>query len=217
MQDEYDGENALIVPISALEHFSYCPRQCALIHLEHVWGENIHTIRGTLAHQRADTATLRTERGMRVERGLPIWSNRLGLLGRADVVEFHGQTPYPVEYKVGSQRNGQHEALQLCAQAICLEEMLATEVPAGAIYYAATRTRREVNFSHDLHAEVERATVAIRTLLQQTQLPPAPNDTRCPKCSLLESCLPSIVVRPRRLHSCLTELYTLEDRGSDQG
>lgn len=214
-EDHNDDEDALVVPISALEHFSYCPRQCALIHIEHVWDESIHTIRGKLAHARVDTTTQRTERGMRVERGLPLWSTRLGLLGRADVVEFHGEIPYPVEYKVGAQRSGQHEALQLCAQAICLEEMLNVNVPAGAVYYGATRTRREVTFSTDLRAAVESATAAIRAMLMQTQLPPAPNDSRCPKCSLLESCLPAVVVRPRRLQTCLAELYQVAE-GNDQ-
>lgn len=216
MPDELDSEDELIVPISAIEHFSYCPRQCALIHLERVWDESIHTIRGTLAHQRVDIATQRTERGMRVERGLPLWSKRLRLLGRADVVEFHGPIPYPVEYKVGSQRKGDHEALQLCAQAICLEEMLTIKVPAGAVYYGATRTRREVIFTPDLQADVERITAAIRSMLQQTQLPSALNDARCPKCSLLDSCLPSVVVRPRRLRSVLAELYMLTDQDADR-
>lgn len=211
LEDHNDGEDTLAVPISALEHFSYCPRQCALIHIERVWDESIHTIRGTLAHERVDTATQRTEHGIRVERGLPLWSTRLGLLGRADVVEFHDQIPYPVEYKVGAERSGQHEALQLCAQAICLEEMLSVYVPAGAVYYGATRTRREVIFSTDLRAAVESTTASIRAMLMQTQLPPAPNDSRCPKCSLLESCLPAVVVRPRRLQTCLSELYQLTE------
>lgn len=213
MQDDHNDndEDVLIVPISALEHFSYCPRQCALIHLERVWDESIHTIRGTFAHERVDQTTQRTDRGIRVERGLPLWSRRLGLLGRADVVEFHGEIPYPVEYKVGTKRSGQHEALQLCAQAICLEEMLNLSIPAGAVYYGATRTRHEVEFSATLRTAVEHAAADIRAMLLQTQLPPAPNDARCPKCSLLESCLPAVVVRPRRLQTSLAELYQLTE------
>lgn len=217
MQDNQDADDDLLaVPISALEHFSYCPRQCALIHLECVWDENIYTIRGTLAHQRVDTTTARTERGMHVERGLPLWSDRLGLLGRADVVEFHGETPYPVEYKVGAQHGGpeggRHEAIQLCAQGMCLEEMLSRDVPVGAIYYSATRTRREVAFSVELRAQVEEMTQAIRVMLEQSQLPSALNDARCPKCSLLESCLPSVVVSHRRLQLYLTDLFAASEQ-----
>lgn len=217
MQDTQDDDyDLLAVPISALEHFSYCPRQCALIHLECVWDENIYTIRGTLAHQRVDTAMARTERSMRVERGLPLWSARLGLVGRADVVEFHGETPYPVEYKVGAQHGGPegglHEAIQLCAQGMCLEEMLGRDVPAGAIYYRSTRTRREVAFSAELRSEVEAMTQAIRVMLEQSQLPSALNDARCRKCSLLESCLPSVVVSQRRLQLYLADLFSVSEQ-----
>ena len=131
-----------LVLISALEHWSYCPRQCALIHLEQTYDENLYTLRGTRAHRTADEAGAGTERGVRVARAVPLWSDRLGLVGRADVVEWHGAAPYPVEYKTGARRTWGHEALQLCAQALCLEEMLATAVPAGAIWYPGSREGR---------------------------------------------------------------------------
>lgn len=200
------------VLISALEHYSYCPRQCALIHVEQTYDENIYTMRGSLAHERVDTVTTRAERGMRVERGLPLWSDRLGLTGRADVVEFHGDVPYPVEYKVGTRREWEHEAIQLCAQVVCLEEMLGIPVPAGAIYYIASRTRREVECTAELRAEVERATALVREMLQRSALPSAPNDARCKKCSLLESCLPSVVVRPGWLRMYAAQLFTVEEQ-----
>src|SRR5262249_23410746 len=148
------------------------------------------------AHERADASTTRAERGIKVERALPIWSRRLGISGRADVVEFHGATPYPIEYKVGTYREWAHEAVQLCAQALCLGEMLGRAVPAGAIYYVASRTRREVEFDAALRAELEAIIGQTRAMLVGMTLPAAPNDARCPKCSLVESCLPEVVVRP---------------------
>lgn len=187
------------IMISALEHYSYCPRQCALIHIEQTFDENIYTIRGNLAHERVDTVMTRHEGAARIERALPLWSVRLGLTGRADVVEFYGSTPYPVEYKVGKQREWEHEVIQLCAQALCLEEMFGEPVPAGAVYYCASRTRREITFDVALKSQVEVVAVATRQLLRGTTLPVAANDTRCKKCSLLESCLPDVVVRPGRL------------------
>jgi CRISPR-associated exonuclease Cas4 len=197
--DSWDENETERIPISALEHYSYCPRQCGLIHIEQTFDENIYTLRGHLAHERVDTVMTRTERAVRVERALPLWSVRLGLVGRADVVEFYDATPYPVEYKVGKQREWEHEAIQLCAQALCLEEMLGVPVPAGAIYYCTSRTRREITFDAALREHVEAVASATRQLLQGSALPAAPNDTRCKKCSLLDSCLPDVVVRPGRL------------------
>ncbi len=199
------------VMLSALEHYSYCPRQCGLIHVECTFDENIYTMRGHLAHERVDTTVTRAERGVRVERGLPLWSRRLGLVGRADVVEFQGNVPYPVEYKVGEMREWEHETLQLCAQAMCLAEMLECEAPRGAIYYCASRKRREIVFTPELRAEVEQATRAIRTMLVQLSAPPAVHDRRCTKCSLVESCLPAVVVRPGRLRAYRAQLFSIEE------
>src|SRR5687768_7704070 len=110
-----------LILISALEHWSYCPRQCALIHLEQTYDENLFTLRGNRAHRSVDEAGAAAAAGERVIRGLPLWSDRLGLTGRADLVEFREDVPYPVEHKAGRRRNWAHEALQLCAQALCLE------------------------------------------------------------------------------------------------
>src|SRR5438552_3319316 len=118
---EKDTDNPIM--ISALEHYSYCPRQCALIHQEQTFSENLYTLRGRAVHEQVDEPEAVVEKGVRVERALPLWSNRLGLVGKADVVEFRGETPYPVEYKHGPPREKEHDELQLCAQALCLEEM----------------------------------------------------------------------------------------------
>lgn len=205
------NEDSEPVMISALEHYSYCPRQCALIHIEQTFDENIYTLKGRMAHERVDQAMMRNEDNVRVERGLPLWSQRLGLTGKADVVEFHGTVPYPVEYKLGKQRKWQYEAVQVCAQALCLEEMIGCSVPRGAIYYCSSRVRREIVFDTQLRETVAQVAEAVRTMLKSMVLPPAVNDQRCEKCSLIESCLPSIVAKPGRLQSYRAGLFAIEE------
>lgn len=196
-----------LVLISALEHWSYCPRQCGLIHLEQTYDENIFTLRGNRVHKRAHSETVQTEDGVRVTRGVPLWSDRLGLVGKSDIIEWHGETPYPVEYKAGKRRNWVHEVVQLCAQALCLEEMLGRAVPAGAIYYAGSRRRREVTFTADDRQAVEQATVAIRTMLESDELPLAVDDARCPNCSLIDACAPRVAARPAIIRGHHAELF----------
>lgn len=210
-EDEETNDESEPVMISALEHYSYCPRQCALIHIEQTFDENIYTLKGHIAHERVDQTMTRNEDDIRVERGLPLWSRKLGLTGRADVVEFHGDVPYPVEYKLGKQRTWQYEAIQVCAQAMCLEEMMGCSVPKGAIYYCGSRVRREIPFETHLRETVVQVAEAVRVLLKSGSLPPAVNDQRCANCSLLESCLPSIVAKPGRWQSYRVALFTLEE------
>ena len=137
-------DDADLVMVSALEHWSYCPRQCALIHVEQTFDENLYTLRGRMLHERVDVPEAEQREGVRIERALPLWSDRLGLVGKADVVEFHGDAPYPVEYKHGPRQHWGHDDLQLCAQALCLEDMTGQPVPAGAIYHHSSRRRREL-------------------------------------------------------------------------
>lgn len=182
---------AEVVMISALEHHSYCPRQCALIHVEQVFDENLYTLRGKRVHERADNPESRLEEGVTVERGLPLFSESLGLIGKADVVEFgRDGTPYPVEYKSGPREQHRHDDLQICAQAMCLEEMLGLEVPKGAIYHYASRRRREVTFNEDLRSFTEEAVRVVRELLVMATVPPPVADARCFKCSLFDACMP---------------------------
>jgi CRISPR-associated exonuclease Cas4 len=213
-KDEVLGDDSELVMISALEHYSYCPRQCALIHIEQTFDENIYTLKGHMAHERVDQAITRTEDNMRVERGLPLWSRRLGLTGRADVVEFHEGIPYPVEYKLGKRREWQYEAIQLCAQAMCLEEMLNLAVPQGAIYYCSSRVRREITFASSLRETVVRMATEVRRLLQTSIVPPAVNDQRCKNCSLIHSCLPNVVAKPGRWSTYRSLLFTLEEESA---
>ncbi len=185
------AEEQEVVMISALQHYSYCPRQCALIHVEQVFDENLYTLRGKRVHERADYPDSALEVGVRVERGLALFSERLGLVGKADVVEISQDgTPYPVEYKSGPQRGSKHDDVQLCAQAMCLEEMLGCDVPCGAVYHYASRRRRDVTFDSALRSLTERTVDAVRSLLVTSTVPPPVADARCPKCSLFDACMP---------------------------
>jgi len=211
---EWDLHPTIEVPISAIEHFSYCPRQCALIHVEQTFDENLFTIRGRLAHERVESGDETLIRGVRVLRDAPLWSDRLGLRGKADVIEMRSDGPYPVEYKVG-RPHGLHADLQLCAQALCLEEMVGLAVPAGAIYHNAIRQRREVTFTEDLRRRTIEIVSAIRSILADQLIPPAPNDARCPKCSLVNACLPSVVGDVNRLRGLQVSLFRALELGTD--
>jgi len=199
------------VMISALEHWSYCPRQCALIHLEQTFDENLYTLRGRMLHEPVDTTSGELSEFGRIERGLSLWSERLGLVGKADVVEFHGTVPYPVEYKHGPTRRRQPVDLQLCAQAVCLEEMMGQEVPKGAIFHHASRRRREVIFSPSVRLAVEEATCSVRRMLVSGVLPKAVNDKRCELCSLKDSCLPGVVGSVRASEVVIKRLFEIDD------
>lgn len=200
------------IPLSALQHYSYCPRQCALIHMEQTFDENLYTLRGRVVHEQVDTPESRLEEGVRVERALPLYSRRLGLVGKADVVEFAiNGTPYPVEYKHGPRRPSEHDDLQLTAQALCLEEMTSREVPVGAIYHHSSRRRREVEISSALRDTVKSMVPMIREMLQNSRLPPPVTDKRCRHCSLKDSCQPEAVAAKQRLHRLHSTLFTPED------
>ncbi len=201
-----ETEGLLEVPISALEHHSYCSRQCALIHVEQTFDENLYTIRGRIVHERVDQGEGSTDDGIRVLRGIPLWSDRYGLQGKADVVEMRDGGPYPVEYKSGRPHGG-HAQLQLCAQALCLEEMLGVAVPRGALYFAAIRRRLEVAFDVGLRARTVSTIEAVRLMLALQSVPPAPNDVRCPNCSLVHSCLPGVVGERERLRGLQGSLF----------
>lgn len=212
---EADDDSDDAIAISALQHYSYCPRQCALIHAEQAWDENVHTLRGQALHERVDTPESRAEGAVRVERALPLYSRRLGLVGRADVVEFLPDgTPFPVEYKHGPRRATLHDDLQLAAQALCLEEMLGRPVPRGAIFHHSSRRRREVAITAALRAMVEELTPTIRAMLGSAQLPPPTADARCQECSLADLCQPMLIAGATRLSTLRKTLYEPdEDEG----
>lgn len=196
----------VLVPLSALEHYSYCPRQCALIHVEQTFDENVFTVRGRLSHERTDLGESTAPRGIRQLRALPLWSDTYSLIGQADVVELHPDGPMPVEYKVGRVTGG-HAALQLCAQALCLEEMFGAPVPVGALYSHATRRRTPVSIDADLRRRTMTAVAAVRDLLQHQQVPPPVNDSRCPDCSLINACVPAVVAETPRVRGYQGALF----------
>jgi CRISPR-associated exonuclease Cas4 len=196
------------IPVSALEHWSYCPRQCALIHQEQAFAENVHTLRGHAAHARVDEPGFEVRAGVRAERALPIWSDSLGLVGKCDVVEFLPDgTPYPVEFKHGPRRQHAHDDLQLAAQALCLEEMTGKAVPRGAIFHVSSRRRREVEIGSDLRRQVEDCAAAVRAMIVSDRLPPPVNDARCRECSLRDICQPEAVAGRERIATLRAELF----------
>jgi len=188
------------IPISALQHLLYCPRQCALIHLEGTYDENLYTLRGNRVHERAHEPERETVAGTRLERALPLYSEALGLIGKADVVEFLADgTPYPVEYKAGARKTREADDVQLCAQAMCLEEMLGVEVPEGSLYYDRSRRRRVVMFTESLRETVRDTVQAVRALYDRDTLPEPAADERCRACSLIDAFMPRELRDPARL------------------
>lgn len=200
------------IMLSALQHWSYCPRQYALIHLEQAFDDNVHTMRGNAVHKRVDEPGFETFEGVRSERSLPVWSEQLGLIGKCDVVEFYPDGRiHPVEYKHGKKRIKIHDDLQLAAQAICLEEMTGKPVTHGSIYHHSSRRRREVAITAALRLQVEEAIAAIRLLLASNELPPPVNDARCKECSLKDICQPEVLSRKSVYQAERAKLYIIDD------
>lgn len=198
------------IPLSALQHYSYCPRQYALIHIEQVFADNVHTLRGQAVHALVDEPETTQEKGVRVARALPLYSLTHNLIGKADVVEFHKDgTVYPVEYKHGPRRETLHDALQLAGQAVCLEEMLNVTIPKGAIYHATSRRRREVAIDAPLRQQLREALAGIRAIQASGTLPPPVNDKRCTQCSLLDICQPKALTTAQ--HLTADSLFTIDD------
>lgn len=188
------------VMLSALQHYAFCPRQCALIHVEQAWEENAHTALGRLLHATAHEGTSRMRDGVKVVTDLELRCARLGLHGRADVVEFRrapgGWEPCPVEYKKGRPHAGSDaDEVQLCGQALCLEEMLGTEIPEGALFYGEARRRRVVALTPALRARTEEVARAVRALLESGETPGPRPLAWCDACSLSGACLPGLPAR----------------------
>jgi len=187
------------VAISALQHYQYRPRQYALIHIEHVFEENVYTLRGQADHKRVDAGQPeRQPDGVRVLRALPLFHHELGLTGKADVVELLPDgTPFPVEFKHGRRQKHAPKSLadevQLTAQALCLEYMFGKPVPAGAIFHVSSHKRRQVPLGERLRRLVEDTLSEIQRMRQGGALPPPVNDARCAHCSLRELCQPEAI------------------------
>ncbi len=185
------------VLISSLNHLLFCPRRFALIHIEGVFAENIHTLRGEMLHEQADTPGYETREGVRVVRALPLFSTRHGLSGKGDIVEFRPgpgspETPCPVDYKAGKKIQWDNDEVQLCAQGLCLEDMFGVAVPRGAIFHGGSKRRREVVFDDALRGLTVSTIARARELLRLRRLPAPVFDKRCSGCSLSTVCLPEL-------------------------
>ncbi len=181
-----------MLPISALQHLLFCERQCALIHLERLWAENRFTVEGNVMHERAHDGPDETRPGVRITRGLPIRCERLQLTGQADIVEFHQKDGaiVPVEYKRGKPKGDDSDRVQLCAQALCLEEMFGKTVPQGFLFYGKRKRRTEIAFDQELRATTEAAAARLHELIENRITPPAVRTKKCDSCSLERLCLP---------------------------
>jgi CRISPR-associated exonuclease Cas4 len=188
--------DADLIALSALQHLQYCPRQCALIHVEQVWAENTATAEGRIVHDRVHAVESEVRRGVRTVTGMPLRSARLGVSGIADVVELHrrpdgGWRPYPVEHKRGRPKAHRADEVQLCAQAMALEEMFDTEIAEGALFYGQPRRRSVIVLDAELRILTEAVAAATRDLVAAGRTPRMNYDKkRCDACSLIEICRP---------------------------
>ncbi|EYF05345.1 CRISPR-associated protein Cas4 [Chondromyces apiculatus] len=207
------SETDALVALSGLQHLVFCERQAALIHVEQVWREDGATAAGRVLHERADLPGGERRRGVRVERSVMLCSRRLGVYGRADAVEYHpdravpgGHRPFPVEYKRGKQKHLLADQVQLCAQAMCLEEMHALDVLRGALFYGESHRRVEVTFDPALREATASAARRLHQLVAERLVPAVAEAPRCRKCSLAPSCLPSVTAAPDRARRYLQTL-----------
>lgn len=186
------------LPISALQHLLYCDRQCALIHVERLWTENFFTADGRVLHERAHDGPSESRPGVRTSRGLLLCCDRLGLHGQADIVEFHANgLVLPVEYKRGKPKAHQADEVQLCAQALCLEEMLGVPIGVGKLFYGKTRRRIDVPIDNELRALTESLVGRLHAMIEARETPaPVFESKKCGACSLIDDCLPRLSKRP---------------------
>ena len=189
-----------LIPISVLQHYSFCPRQVALIHLEQLWEENLYTAQGNILHERVDVVHHELRRNVRTEYGMAIRSLNYGLIGKADVVEFELGTDksyksiIPVEFKRGKQKAKDHDRVQLYAQALCLEEMFQVNIPEGQFYYLQEHRRSTVEFTDELKRNTKQIISDSMALLSSGDTPQAHYEKkRCDRCSLLDLCMPKAV------------------------
>ena len=192
------------LPLSLLNDYLYCPRRAALKIVEGWRSANAHTARGDLVHEHADLAGYEVVKGVTLLRALPVWSERLGLSGKCDIVEAELRSPSsnlkfeisdlkslkPVEFKLGKRRQWENDDAQLCAQALCLEEMFNTSIPRGAVFHADSKRRREVEFTSELRLLTERSIAELHAMMDLGEVPPAEFKPACEECSLFDICLP---------------------------
>jgi CRISPR-associated exonuclease Cas4 len=201
-----------LLPLSGLQHILFCERQCALIHVEQAWAENRLTAEGKIMHDKVHEADSESRGNVRIEYALPLRSLKLGLIAKADVVEFHKKMspheiwlPFPVEYKHGKPKKDNSDKVQLCAQAMCLEEMLDVEIPEGAIFYGKTRHRQDVTLDGELRSETEDTANRFHALVASGKTPKPVYAKKCESCSVYELCLPKTVEKGRSINRYLLD------------
>ncbi len=199
-----------LIPLSALQHYLYCPRQCALIHVEQLWAESRHTAEGRVLHERADKPRAERRRGVRTTTAMPLAHAGLGITGIADVVEFHdgpeGEQAFPVEYKRGRPKIHRADEVQLCAQALCLEAMLGKPITEGALFYGETHHRTSVVFDDSLRQLTRHTIDATRILLTSGITPSAQYSAKlCNACSLIDLCQPKLLGRKDSVNAWLAQ------------
>lgn len=204
-----------LIPISALTHYAYCPRRCALIHIEQMWNENRFTAEGRIMHEHVHEEGDESRGDVRIERGASLRSLRLGLIGKADVIEYHRQADgswqaFPVEYKRGKPKPDHSDKVQLCAQALCLEEMLNAVIPVGALFYGKTRRRLDVAFDDALRLETQNIAKLTHELIDSGQTPKPVYNRRCDSCSLTGECLPKAIQKKRSVENYIKRM--LDDK-----
>ena len=218
MEDEY-------IQLSALQHFLFCPRQCALAYVEFVWEENALTMQGHMLHDKVHNEENETRGDTLVCRGVRLSSSMLGLSGQADVVEFHRCSenegavilgkkgfwkPFPVEYKRGKQKRDNCDAVQLCAQAMCLEEMLGIDINVGALFYGSVRKRVGVEFSDALRCETEKTALKLHKMINEGITPKPEFNKKCKQCSLIDKCMPAVFSK-KKSRSYLNKIFEEEE------
>ena len=200
------------IPLSLLNDFLYCQRRAALKAIEGWRGTNEHTVVGDSVHEQADVSGYETVKGVTLLRALPVWSDRLGLNGKCDIVERHPDgSLVPVEFKKGKRRKFDNDDAQLCAQALCLEEMFRLDIPKGAIFHANSKRRREVEFTEDLRRLTEQAIEAMHRLIEAEAVPQAVHKPQCSECSLFDHCLPEITSVPPTLARAYRAVFDTTD------
>jgi len=203
---------AQLLPISALQHLVFCERQCALIHVEQLWAENVLTVEGRQLHEKAHSGKSELRGDTKITRGLWLKSHQLGLIGQADVVEFHAdQTVKPVEYKRGKPKKGDSDRVQLCAQAMCLEEMLDVSIESGSLFYGTRQRRTDVAFDQILRASTSKVTKRLHEMIAQRETPVALREKKCDKCSLLNLCMPDSMRFAKGASSWNNRQYAAEE------
>ncbi len=200
------------IPLSLLNDYLFCQRRAALKAVEGWRGTNEHTVIGSQLHEQADIPGYETVGGATLLRALPVWSDRLRLSGKCDIVERRPDGSLtPVEYKKGRRRRFDNDDAQLCAQALCLEEMFGRDIPRGFIFHASSQRRREVTFTEDLRRLTEQAAAAVHRLIEDERVPNAIHKPQCSQCSLFDYCLPEIVGDSSTLARAGREVFDTAD------